>query len=193
MQKTIEKIFVDIIQKYLDLPNDYGKDEQGNTIPCVSIQSQNIKLFNTPKLQITVGTLSNQLFSNRKYFETVLIENQEYFQERVVSNERRTIQIDAYSRNNEAIERFNEIQLALKSTYAEQQQDKYQFRIGTISNANNLSGADGGSDINRFSIRVECIIWHEKIKRVDWYEHFSVNVRDNKKELFEIRIDKEQG
>ena len=66
MKIEIEKIFVELIQKSLNLPDNYGKDNDGNTIPCVIIKSQNIKLFNTPKIQITISTLSNQIYSNRK-------------------------------------------------------------------------------------------------------------------------------
>ena len=71
MQKEIEKIFVDLIQKSLNLPNNYGTDENGNIIPCVTIKAQNIKLFNTPHIQITVSTSQSNVFANRKeYFET---------------------------------------------------------------------------------------------------------------------------
>ena len=73
MDKPIEKILVDLIQTELDLPDNYGEDPQGNQIPCVMIASQNIKLFNTPKIQITVKTLQNRTFSNRKGFDDVRI------------------------------------------------------------------------------------------------------------------------
>ena len=42
MNKEIEKIFVDLIQTSLGLPNDYGEDPNGNVIPCVTIKSQNL-------------------------------------------------------------------------------------------------------------------------------------------------------
>ena len=38
MQKQIEKIFVDLIQKSLELPNDYGKDEKGNMINIENLE-----------------------------------------------------------------------------------------------------------------------------------------------------------
>ncbi len=47
MQKPIEKIICELIQKSLNLPDNYGKDSDGNVIPCVTIRAQNIKLFNT--------------------------------------------------------------------------------------------------------------------------------------------------
>ncbi len=54
MNKSIEKILADIITHELNLPPFYGKNERGDIIPCVVIYSQNIKLFNTDKMQITV-------------------------------------------------------------------------------------------------------------------------------------------
>lgn len=184
MRKEIEKIFVDLITQYLDLPDNYGTDNEGNQIPCVSIKSQNLKLYNTPHIQITVSTASNNVFSNRKeYFEQVIDGETQYF-ERVMLNEQRLMQIDVFSRNNEARDRFFEVQASLTSTLAEQLQDEYQFRISKISNSFNLSGLDGGSDINRYTIRFNCLTWQEKIIPVDYYSTFRTTAQTNNTEIF---------
>lgn len=197
MQKEIEKIFVDLIQKSLNLPNNYGTDENGNIIPCVTIKAQNIKLFNTPHIQITVSTSQSNVFANRKeYFETnekdpeteVAITR---FFERLMLNDQRVMQIDVYSRNNEARQRFAEIQACLTSTLAENYANLYQFRISKISNAFNLSGLDGGSDINRYSIRFNCLHWFEKINEIDYYETFPTTAQANAESTFaDFTIDK---
>lgn len=184
MQIEIEKIFVDLIQKSLDLPNNYGEDSQGNEIPCVMIKSQNIKLFNTPRLQITVSTLQNRTFSNRKEYREEVIEDETHYFEDVYINENRTMQIDIYSRNNEARQRFPEVQACLGNTYSEQLQDKYQFKIGTISDAVNLSGLDGGSDINRYTIRFNCLTWNKYTKEVDYYQSFRTQARNTNNNIF---------
>lgn len=178
MQKEIEKILCNLIQQSLNLPDNYGKDADGNVIPCVTIRAQNIKLFNTPHLQITVQTVSNQVYANRKeYFEETTTdietgkETTTYY-ERSMLNDQRMMQIDVYSRNNEARQRFWEVQAALGSTLAEQLANKYQFRIGKISNATNVSGLDGGSDINRFTIRFNCLSWYEKVTPINYYTTF---------------------
>lgn len=177
MDKAVEQIFVELIQSELNLPDNYGVDANGNDIPCVTVKSQNIKLFNTPELQITIGTLSSDVFSNRKYFET----NQDgSYQERIVINERRQMQIDIYSRNDDARLRFYEVQACLNSTKAQQLQEQYQFNIGTVSNVVNLSGLDGGSDINRYTIRFSCLTWQEKITKIDYYDKFKTTVEDEK-------------
>ncbi len=175
MKKEIEKIFCELIQKSLSLPDNYGVDRYGNEIPCVTIKSQNIKLFTTPKLQITISTLSNQIYSNRKYEITISDEQGErQYAEKICINEQKQMQIDIYSRDNSARQRYWEVQACLTSTLAEQLQDKYQFKIGTISNAVNLSGLDGGSEINRYTIRFECLSWNEKITPIDYYDKFEV-------------------
>lgn len=177
----VEKILVNLITDYMDLPDNYGTDKYGNEIPCVCIANQNIKLFNTNHLQITVQTLSNQLYSNRRYYYSETdSDNVEHFYERVSINEQKQMQIDCYSRNNEARERYNEVQMALNSTKAEELQDKYQFKIGIISNVSNLSGMDGGSEINRYTIRFNCLVGSEKVKEIDYYDTFRTTVQENK-------------
>lgn len=195
MQLPIEQIIVNLIQNFMGLPANYGTDVNGNIIPCVSIASQNIKLFNTPELQITVKTISNQVYSNRKeYFDvTETINEQQVTKlcERINLNEQRVMQIDAYSRKNDALLRFNEIQMSLTSTLAEQLEDQYQFKIGKISQSYNLSGLDGGSDINRFTIRFNCISWQEIVKDVQYYDKFTITEQDHYDKInFRIDINK---
>lgn len=184
MNKEIEKIFVDLVQKSLDLPDNWGLDSQGNEIPCVIIKSQNIKLFNTPKIQITISTLRNQIVSNRKEYREEVVNDVTTYYEDVYINEDRTMQIDIYSKNNDARVRYPEVQACLNSTYAEQLQDKYQFRISRISDAVNLSGLDGGSDINRYTIRFNCMSWNKYTKQVDYYQSFRTQARNTNSNIF---------
>ena len=184
MQKQIEKIIVDLVQQSLDLPNNYGTDAQGNEIPCIMIKNQNVKLFNTPNIQITISTLRNRIFSNRREYRQETINDVTKYYEDVYLNEDRTMQIDIYSKNNDARDRYPEVQACLNNTYAEQLQDKYQFRIGKISDAVNLSGLDGGSDINRFTIRFQCLTWDKFTKEVDYYQSFRTQARNTNSNIF---------
>lgn len=175
MQKSIEKIICDIVQHELDLPDNYGETSNGDVIPCVIVYSQNIKLFNTNKLQITVRTVSQNTYSNRSEFiqNPTAEGDEDAFLEVQDINERRMMQIDVYSRNNDARERFWEVQMALNSVYAQQQMDLYNFKIGTISSSQNISGIDGASDINRFAITFNVITHQHKEKVIDYYDKFS--------------------
>ena len=189
MNKPIEQIFVELIQKSLNLPENYGYDNQGNVIPSIVIKAQNIKLFNTPKLQITVSTASNRIYANRTEIYT---NDTGELAERTIINEQRVMQIDVYSRNNEARDRFWEVQACLSSTLAEQLQEEYQFKIGAISNAFNLSGLDGGSDINRFTIRFNCLTWQAKTNDIDYYNNFRTTAqKQNDKYIADFTIERE--
>lgn len=179
MLVEIEKIFVDILQHELQLPPNYGTDEDGNTIPCITIYAQNIKLFNTDRIQITVKTLTAHEYSNRiEYIENPKPEapdGSDAFLEVQDINQGRMMQIDVYSRNNEARQRFWEVSAALKSTYAAQMQDLYNFKIGTITNDINLSGLGGGSDVNRYTLTFNVIVHYQKSKAIDYYDKFQVD------------------
>lgn len=184
MQKEVEKIIVELIKDYLQLPDNYGFDEKGNEIPTVVIRGQNVKLFNTPHLQITVSTLSTNVFANRReQFETI-VNDKVVYNERVCINEQRQMQVDVYSRTNEARQRFWEVQAALNSDKSQQLQDKYQFRISKMSNSFNTSGLEGGSDINRFTIRFNCLTWQEKVTPIDYYDSFTTQARDTNTNIF---------
>lgn len=178
MQKDLEKILVNIITHELKLPANYGKTHSGDVVPCVIAYSQNIKLFNTNKLQVTVKTVSSHDFSNRsevKENPNATGEDDAFIEVQDV-NQSRMMQIDVYSRNNEARQRFWEVSAALNSNYAQQMQDLYNFKIGFITNTANVSGIDGGSDINRYSITFNVLVHYQKITVIDYYDKFSTNI-----------------
>lgn len=190
MNKSIEKILVDILTHELNLPEYYGKTERGDVIPCVVIYAQNIKLFNTDKIQITVKTVSSRTFSNRaEYFENpkpIKQDGSDTYIERQDINQTRLMQIDIYSRNNEARERFWEVTAALNSVYAQEQMDKYNFKIGILTNEVNISGLDGGSDINRFTISFNVLIHFTKSKFIEYYDKFMTTADTERGQAFEF-------
>lgn len=184
MLVEIEKLLVDIIQHEMKLPPNYGLDDDGNVIPSIIIYAQNLKLFNTDHIQITVKTLSTHDYANRLTY----IQTQESVSEAQYLNQQRLMQVDVYSRNNEARQRFHEVIFALKSTYAQQMQDKYAFKLASISNGVNLSGLVGGSDINRFTITFNAIVHYEKITPVDFYNDFTTTVNNPKEQFGKFNI-----
>lgn len=190
MQKEIEKILVDIIQRELDLPDNWGTTSQGDIIPCVTIYTQNIKLFNTEHIQITVKTLTARDFSNRiEYIENpnpTTTDGSDSYLEVQDLNQSRMMQIDVYSRNNEACLRFPEISMALNSTYARQQMNLYNFKLGTITNDNNLSGLDGDSDVNRFTLTFNILVHYQKIKPVNYYDKFELTLNTENGQFADI-------
>ena len=176
MDKNIEQIFVDIIQRYMNLPNDYGYTSSGNLIPCVTIANQNIKLFNTDKLQITVKTLTSNIYASRSEFKEVL----NGYIETVYLNEKKQMQIDVYSKNNDARERYFEVTAALRSYIAQEQEDLYNFKISRISKTVNLSGLDGSADISRYTVTFNVLTHDKKETFVDYYDKFPYQVYTEK-------------
>lgn len=188
MIKSIEKILVDIIKHELNLPDNYGTTSNGDVIPSVIIYGQNIKLFNTDKMQITVRTVSQRVWSNRNEFKDITVSQQTNYTEIQDINESRFMQVDVYSRNNDARERFWEVSMALRSVYAEQQMDLYGFKIGTITNSQNTSGLDGGSDINRFTISFNVLTHQHKEKGVDYYDKFETTFNNEQGQFADVNI-----
>lgn len=185
MNKVIEKVIVDIIKHELDLPNNYGYTSKNDVIPSVIIYGQNIKLFDTDKLQVTVKTVSVTPYSNRS---KLITDNKgKYWQVQDV-NAQYMMQIDIYSRNNDARYRYSEVAMALNSIYAQQQADLYNFKIGLISKINNISGIDGGSDINRYAITFNVLAHEQKKTQVAYYDKFYVNGRDERAEFMDINF-----
>ena len=41
-----------------------------------------------------------------------------------------------------------------------------------------MSGLEGGSDINRYSIRFNCLLWFTKETEVDYYSTFRMTAQD---------------
>lgn len=190
MNKSIEKILVDIITHELDLPETYGKNERGDVIPCVVIYSQNIKLFNTDKIQITVKTVNSRTFSSRCEFKEnpkpLKPDGSDAFIQIQNINQSRLMQIDIYSRNNEARERYWEVTAALNSVYAQEQMDKYNFKLGILANEVNISGIDGGSDINRFTISFNALIHFTKERFINYYDKFKITANNEQGQFFEM-------
>lgn len=99
--------------------------------------------------------------------------------------QREEILIDIFSRSNEALLRNWEVVAALQSFYSQQQQELNNFKIfrQPVSIAN-TSGAEGGSNINRFSITVAAFVWYKKDDIFksplgDYYDDFTTRVDDN--------------
>ena len=184
MRKSIEKILVDIIKHELNLPDNYGMTSRGDVIPSVIIYSQNIKLFNTDKLQICVRAVNVDVYSNRSEFVTNPNGTYSEIQD---LNLQYMMQVDCYSRNNDARNRFWEVTAALKSNYAQQQMDLYNFKLATITKSNNISGIDGGSDINRYSVTFNAITHEQKITQIDYYDKFEATLNDEQGQFADIK------
>lgn len=175
----VEEYIVDIIRNEMQLDQQH-----------IWIQAQNRKIPpNTDDLFVVVGCVDFKPISSKSYFKeiydsgdagSVCVENQ-------ILYGRANIQVDIFSRSNEARIRRGEILMALNSFYSKGVQDKKQFKIFELpSSFINLSGLAGGSDINRFAIRFYAMISEEKTKSSDYYDTFNAEIHSESEQGVDI-------
>jgi hypothetical protein len=77
--------------------------------------------------------------------------------------QREDIQIDFFSRSNDGIKRNWEIIAALNSIFCQQMQERFNFKVARLPRAFvNTSYAEGGSQLNRFTLTFSTIVWYRK-------------------------------
>ena len=167
----VEEYIVDIIR------TDMGLDQQH-----IWIQSQNRKIPpNSQDLFVVVGCVDFKPISSKSYFDSTTNS------ERQVAYGRAQVQVDIFSRSNEARVRRSEVLMALNSFYSKGVQDKKQFKIFELpSSFINLSGLAGGSDINRFALRFYAMISEVKEKSSSYYDIFNAEIHSESESGVEI-------
>lgn len=172
MQLATEQIIVDILKTELELG-----------VKNVFVQNQNINIPNDKQLYISVGMVDTIIMNHTNAVEKNGDTNIKTVQQ---VQARENIQIDIMSSSNLALLKRAEVLMALNSVYAEQKQEEYQFKIFQIPQSFvNSSSAEGGSQINRFTIVIACFVWYKKITNYsdisgDYYDNFETRVDDSK-------------
>lgn len=173
-----EQIIVDILREELSLP-------QNN----VWIRDQNRKIPIDDDLYVIVGMVDSTVMGN----VNTIIPSEGGMTEIQEVTTRENIQIDILSRSTEAITRRFEIITALKSFLSTQSQEENEFKIFAVPTTFvNSSSAEGGSNINRFTIIVGCHTLFRKEKVLesvsgDYFDEFETRVDD------ENTIEEEDG
>lgn len=165
-----EQVILNILITQMGLANDQG---------WVRYENELIPPDN--RLYIVVGMVDTQVISNTNTPIPTYDGMSELLQ--VVSRE--NIQIDLFSRTIEALQRRTEALAVLNSIYSQQQQENQQFKIFKVPTSFvNTSAAEGGSNINRFSIIISCHTWFRQEKMLqspdDYYKDFTTRVDDEK-------------
>lgn len=171
----IEEYIVDIIR------TEMGLDQQH-----IWIQNQNRKIPpQSDNLYCVVGCVNFRPVSSKSRFLS------ETDQEEQIVYGRADVQIDLLSRSNEARERRAEVLMALNSFYSKNLQDEKQFKIFELpATFMNTSDLQGGSDINRFTIRIPTMISESKTKSTDYYDtfHANINIEESDVESFDLNL-----
>jgi len=178
MIKEVEKIIIDSLSHELDLPLTYGVNDEGNEIPVFTIGYSNAMLGTTDKVQISVQTMNVQPVANNSKLDISVTPPLE----RQYLSSLQTLQVDVMSANTEARTKSHEVILALESIYSQQQQEKYQFKLNKSNTGfNNVSEAEGESNLNRFALTITAFTWYYKTKQIpDYYDKFNIRADDEK-------------
>lgn len=190
MKKITGQYLLEIIQKEMGLPKE-----------AVWLRDQNALIPNDNCLYIEAGLVNSQIMVSQSY----LITTQEDWDElpdnwdgndvswdegqtvevsRVQACE--SIQIDIFSRSNQAVTRHWEVVAAMQSLTAKQAMETNSFKIFRVPrNFLNTSSAEGGSQLNRYTITIDCFVWYMKLKVLpnnggDYYDDFHQRVDDEK-------------
>lgn len=174
MQSLAEQIVVDIIRNEMGLASDQ-----------VFIRDMNVKIPDDTRLYVVVGMIDAVTYSaSEPYLREEIIGSDVTVLEVQEMQMGENIQIDILSRSREAIMKKNEVTMSLNSFYAKQKQEEHNFKIARLPRSVvNSSYAEGGSQLNRFSITHMCLTWHRKIKDLsgnDYYDKFKTRVDDER-------------
>lgn len=157
-------LFCDILQNQLGLSNDR-----------VYIFDQKIAQPSDAGLYIAVSVPSCRAFASNVDFDSA--GNQ------VASiNMGATLSIDAISRDTSALNRKEEILIALNSTYARQQQDANSFYVAPLpspTSFTNLSGIDGAAIPYRYTISVRIMYTVVKTTASPYFETIDYTLTSN--------------
>ena len=157
MDKVVESYFVDIIKNVLGL-----------TDQNVWIASQDIKIPKDDGFYIIISNYNTKIVAANPYFDTDTNKNV------IQSTQREDIQIDLFSKGNTARDQRANIVMALNSYYSQSIQEKENFRIFKVPTSFlNTTELEGGSMLNRFTIRVSCYTWNRLEVDYPYYDTFS--------------------
>lgn len=84
------------------------------------------------------------------------------------------ITVSLLSKNDDARQRSYEVQMALGSTYSQQQQENEAIHISRIGRVVDASFLEATSRLNRFDTDIIVLCSYEKIKAIDYYDKFPV-------------------
>ncbi len=171
MQKLTAQYIVDILSKQMDMPAN-----------SVWIRDQNRLIPNDNGLYIIVGMISSFPTANVVSMIEKIVDDvpTQYQLSELQTTE--NIQIDVLSRSNDALTRTWEVIAAIQSFYAQGVQETNNFKIFSIPGTFlNTSSAEGGSQLNRYTIQVRCAVWYRKEEllaaaHADYYDDFSTRV-----------------
>lgn len=151
----------------LDLLCDVIQQGLGLQDGRVRVYNQKLPKPSDDGLFVAVSVLACKAFGNTRSYDPA---NNAEIQS---TNFLAQLSIDIISRSSEALDRKEEVLMALSSTYAEQSQEQNSFKIAQLPTGFvNLSDIDGSAIPYRFNIAVGIQYFVQKISPVAFYDTF---------------------
>lgn len=158
-----------LIGSALELLCDIIEKEMGLENGQVYLYNQKINIPSDSRLYIAVGVLSPKPFSN----SNKMVESDFGLNSVQSVNMQALVSIDILSRSTEALNRKEEVILALNGNYAQSQQELNSFYLGKITTGfTNLSEIDGAAIDYRFNLSLNIQYTITKTKAVDYFDTF---------------------
>lgn len=155
-----------LVSSPLQLLCDILQTQMGLADGRVYLWDQKIKAPTDSGLFIAVSELNTKPFGNSNKFDSDGNQVQSV-------NIHSTVSIDIISRDLSALQRREEVTMALNSVYSEQQQEANSFRVFPLpSNIVNLSDIDGAAIPYRFNISVNMQYFISKTSGVPYFNDF---------------------
>ena len=150
------KLLCDIIASELELDSDQ-----------VFIWNQKFPVLKDQRMYVVVGVVSSRPFTNSAKFNSDGTVTQS-------ATFRTMLSLDIMSKSTLAVDRKEEVVMALASVYAEQQQELNAFSIGKLpTNLVPLSEGEGAAIPYRFNFSVSLQYSVRKTKAVPYFDNFS--------------------
>jgi hypothetical protein len=136
----------------------------------IMIYNQKYNIPQDTKPYIALNFVSNKPYASVKKHETI---SGQFCSVQEISNSA-VIDIDIMCRTIEALERKEEILMALKSDYSINQQAFNSFNLSTLPQSFiNLTSEEGAAMLYRFKISIALQYTVRRVKQVDYYDQFN--------------------
>ncbi len=118
------------------------------------------ELFITIEYRNSTCIANNNYFKNEEGYETPLEYQEVNMLEKIV--------VGVFSRDQSAIQRKEEVLMAIMSSYSQFIQEQYSFKIARAAHPQDLSALEGVAMLKRYDIELSVYTWYQKIVKPQW-------------------------
>lgn len=173
---------LDIIKQILDSEMQMPENR-------VWAYNANVDIPKDSKLFIILSLWSSTPYSNNiKYRDT-----KDGVEEAQSMNVTEDVTISLLSKSTAARDRAHEVLMALNSTFSQSLQEKNHMHISNIGDVNDRSFLEATSRINRFDVECRVFRAYSKIKSVDYYDKFNLEVWTGDSPVSKTKIEINRG